>query len=614
MGLYALRAHLASSFRGLLLAFALCAAPGAGAQPGEADDDGGILLWRVVPSNLHDPGFPAETFKSLVTKSLPRSVDVKPNDTLSAIVQRHFNVSRSWTPAIYDSLVQQIKHANNLARDTDLKPGPLTVPDLPRTGKSQPSASNLANAFPKISTLDFGAKAWNSNKKALVGTPIVSDAGRLGANLVMQIREVPLAEAKAYAAPADEDVPTPFSYAALRVPFTAELSAEAAVASASGACPPVAPALAAILSGTPRTQATVVVLDDAWPDDAEFLKARDFVVNASKLIRAQFKLDGATPVTGDIDALKNMTGTSFPSGIAPYPALQTHAAAIKASLRDFSCNNTGRGVNVVYLPMGTAQDGALPLLREILYLAYLARIKSNNFSAKLVWAPPLKDQVDTARSFAAKSFAAQKGKISPFLSPFKPGASTSLVTDQALIEQLAFFLRLYSDATQSPHFLSMSWTARELGWQIYFPEYSYGLMLAAAGNTETVNVHEERVQFAYRSTNPGDVIAVENSDSARYLCSSSRFTQADDVDVLGVGYPGEIADTNLCGSSFSTPRVAWLLAAREAYIVSPPTTEAARSLWQARQKTRIKTLRTLTAQNSMRFNVTWQKLLGVPAN
>lgn len=612
MGLFALTTHVASSFRWLLLVFALCTAPVAGAQPGAADDDG-ILLWRVVPSDLYAPGFPAETFNALLAKSLPRSVDVKPNDTLSAIVQRHFNASRSWTPAVYDALVEQIKLANRLANDTDLKPGPLTVPDLPRTGKSQPSASNLLNALPKISTLDLGAKAWDSSKKALVGTPIVSDAGRLGSNLVMQIREVPMAEAQAYAAPADEDVPTQFRYAALRVPLTAELSAEAAAAPTANTCPPLESALAAVLSGTPRTQATVVVLDDAWPDNSEFLKARDFVVNASKLIRAQFKLDGATPMTGDIDALKNMTSTSFPSGIAPYPAVQTHAAAIKTSLRDFSCNDRGRGVNVIYLPMGSAQDGAQPLLREILYLAYLARIKSNNFSADLVWAPPLKDHVDIARSFAAKAFAAEKGKISPFLSPFKPGASSSLVTDQALIEQLAFFLRLYSDATQSPHFLSMSWTARELAWQIYFPEYSYGLMLAAAGNTETVNVHEKRVQFAYRSTNPGDVIAVENSDSANYLCSSSRFTQAEDVDVLGVGYPGEIADTKLCGSSFSTPRVAWLLAAREAYVASPPA-EKERSLWQARQKTRIKNLRTSTAQNSMRFHVTWQKLLGLPAN
>lgn len=580
-----------------------------------SSDDGGILLWRVVPADLHNPKFSAETFKALVTKSLPRSVPVKANDTLSDVVRRHFNISSTWTPAVYGAMVEQIKQANNLLKDTDLKPGMLIVPDLPRTSKSQPSASNMLNVSAKISRLDLGANAWDASKNTLVGTPVVSELGRAGAQAVMQIRQLPLEAAQAFAAPPDEDVPTDFRYAALRVPFTAEFSAEPAdELGAAGDCPAVDPALASILASKPRVQTTVVVLDDAWPDDEEFLKARDFVVNASKLIRSRFKLDGAMPTLGDIEALSTMKGTSFPAGIAPYPFIRTHASAIKASLRSFSCNDKGHGVNVVYIPMGTAQDGARQLLREILYVAYLARIKSNNFSAQLVWAPPQKDQIDTARSFAAKGFTDEKGKISPFLNPFNPTGSNSILTDQALIEQLAFFLRMYSDASLSPHFLSMSWTARELAWQIYFPEYSYGLMLAAAGNTEGVNVHAKRVQFAYRSTNPGDVIAVENSNGAKYLCSSSHFTQADDVDVLGVGYPGEIAGTKLCGTSFSTPRVAWLLAAREAYIAPPPATDDERSLWQSRQKKRIKDLRTLTLHDSMRFNVTWQKLLGIPSN
>ncbi|MDR0215480.1 MAG: S8 family serine peptidase [Comamonas sp.] len=580
----------------------------------ESSDDNGILLWRVVPADLHDPKFSAETIKALMTKSLPRNVQVQANDTLSAVVSQHFNVSSTWTPAVYGALVEQIKQANNLEKDSDLKPGPLIVPDLPQASKSKPSAFNVLNASAKISRLDRGANAWDADKNSLSGKPIVSQLGRAGAQTVLQIRQLPLGAAKAFAAPADEDVPTDFRYAALQVPFTAEFGAEPVAAPISDECPAVDPALANILAVKPRTQATVVVLDDSWPDDEEFLKARDFVVNASKLIRAKFKLDGPMSTLSDIDELSKIKGTSFPPGIGPYPNISTHASAIKASLRSFTCNDKGHGVSVVFIPMGTAQDGSRPLLREILYLAYLARIKSNNFSAQLVWSPPQKDQIDTARSFAAKSFADQKGKISPFLSPFNATGPNSILTDQALIEQLAFFLKLYSDASQTPHFLSMSWTSRELAWQIYFPEYSYGLMLAAAGNTATVNVQEQRVQFAYRSTNPGDVIGVENSDGTKYLCSSSHFSQAEGVDVLALGYPGEISNTKLCGTSFSTPRVAWLLAAREAYIAIPPATDGQRSIWQIQQKTRIKNLRTLTQQDSMRFNVTWQKLLGSPSN
>ena len=75
------------------------------------DDDGGILLWRVVPANLHDPDFPTATFEAMVTKSLPRSVQVQENDTLSEVVRRHYNVSKTWTPAVYGVLIEQIKQA-----------------------------------------------------------------------------------------------------------------------------------------------------------------------------------------------------------------------------------------------------------------------------------------------------------------------------------------------------------------------------------------------------------------------------------------------------------------------------------------------------------------------
>jgi len=576
-------------------------------------DDGGILLWRVVPADLHNPQFSVETFKAMVSNSLPRSVEVKKSDSLSAVVHRNFNASQSWTPAVYEHLIEQIKLSNNLVKDTDLKPGQLIVPDIPRVSKSEPSAFNVLNASAKISRLDRGDDAWDSVSEVLAGRPVVSEVGRPGSQTVLQIRQLPFESAKAFRAPKDEDVPAQFRYAALRVPFIAEFSAEPVLTPTGGDCPKVDPDLAKILHSQPQSKATVVVLDDSWPDDEEFVRARDFIVSASRLIRSKFKLD--SPGTqDDLNELTTMKGTSFPPGILPYPNIKTHAAAIKASLRPFVCNDNGRGVNVVFIPMGTAQDGSRPLLREILYLAYLARIKTNNFSTQLVWSPPQKDQIDTARSFAAKGFADQKGKITPFLNPFNPAGSNSVITDQALIEQLAFFLRLYSDASLSPHFLSMSWTARELAWQIYFPEYTFGLMLAAAGNTATVDVQAQRVQFAYRSTNPGDVIGVENSDGSQYLCSSSHFSQADGVDVLAVGYSGDVADAKLCGTSFSTPRVAWLLAAREAYIAMPPTNDEERSVWQSRQKTRIKDLRSLTMRDSMRFNVTWQKLMGAPTN
>lgn len=569
------------------------------------DDDGMVTLWRVVPADFADPEFDPSTLAKLLQTSLPRRVDVVPNDTLSGIIQRTFNVSQSWTPAVYEEVQEHVKRINGLANANRLKPGPLRVPDLPQTAKSNPAPNKALNAFPKISNI--AASGWDSSLQALVGKPMVSEAGRAGAKQVLQIRRVPLAEAKALFE-SSSMVTAPYAYKASDTPMLVELSAEPAPGAAGTGCPAVDPALAAVIAHKPRGRAVVVVLDDAWPDQGEFLKARDFVARASSAIRGRFKME--TAPTQDLDDLRSRTATSFPPGIAPYPAIRTHAAAIKASLREFTCNDSVAGVEVIYLPMTYAQDGALPLLREIMFLSYLARSTSNKFTSELQWTEPPSDQFKAAQQLAGEPFR-PKGKMTALLSPFQSDQPVTLKTDQALVEQIAFFLRLYSDAADVPHFLSMSWIARELSLQVYFPEYSYGLMLAAAGNTAGVNVHDKRVQFAYRSTNPGDVIAVENSDGTQWLCSSSRFTRAADVDVLGVGYPGRIDGTALCGTSFSTPRVAWLLAAREAWIAPAPKAED-RSTWQARQKTRIRRLTSAEATDSARFYVTWQKLVGLP--
>lgn len=600
--------HLAG-WRAALLALLACMHGAALAQSqasSAADDDGMVTLWRVIPADFANPDFDPVTLEELLQTSLPRRVDVAPSDTLSGIIQRTFNVSQSWTPAVYDEVLEHVKRVNGLTDANRLKPGRLRVPDLPQTAKSDPAPNKAMNAFPKISNIvDSG---WDASLRALVGKHTVSEAGRTGARQVLQIRRVPLAEAKALTEEAGM-VTTPYAYKASDAPMLVELSAVPSPGAAGTGCPAVDPALGALIGQKPRGRAVVVVLDDAWPDQAEFLKARDFVDQASRAIRARFKMEGATP-TQDLDDLRSRTATSFPPGIAQYPAIGTHAGAIKASLREFTCNDPAGGVEVIYLPMTYAQSGALPLLREIMFLSYLARSTSNRFTPEIQWTEPPSDQIKAAQQLAAEPFR-PKGKMTALLSPFQGDQPGTLKTDQALVEQVAFFLRLYSDATDVPHFLSMSWIARELSLQVYFPEYSYGLMLAAAGNAAAVDVHEKRVQFAYRSTNPGDVIAVENSDGTQWLCSSSRFTRAADIDVLGVGYPGRIDGTALCGTSFSTPRVAWLLAAREAWVAPAPKAED-RSTWQARQKTRIRRLTSAAAADSARFYVTWQKLVGLP--
>jgi hypothetical protein len=384
-----------------------------------------VDVWRIVPAGFTDPNFDQTRFSELVTSSLSRKIEVVPKDTLSDLIRRTFNISKSWTPAVYESLLERIKKLNGIEDDGSLKPGSVQVPDIAATAKSRPSANNELNGLPKISTLS-ASSASGASSGELIGMPKVTDAGRVGSNQVLQIRRVPLSAVEALNNAGAVNGSSQYSYKSGDVPMAVELGAAAEPISSSRAgspgCRAIDPGLASIIRQNPRRRAVVVVLDDAWPDDEEFLKARDFVVSASKAIRARFKLDPQGPYAAasqDLDALQKRTETSFPGGISAYPQIRTHASAIKASLNDFTCNDAGGGVKVIYIPMTIAQSASLPLLREIMYLSYLARSRSTDLTDRSTWIAPPNDQVDAAIKLANGPF--KSGKIGASLTPFEAG-------------------------------------------------------------------------------------------------------------------------------------------------------------------------------------------------
>lgn len=571
-----------------------------------------VTLWRVAPANFYESDFSTSQFRELVDKSLPRKVEVQQGDTLSGVIRRVFNVSSTWTPAVYRDLVTKIKATNRLYDENSLMPGQIEVPDIPKTSKTTPNENSPYRSDAKISFSGIGrsAMAWDPAMQAFSGEPSIAAVGREAAREEIQIRQVDVETARSLAVKPDQDPLTAtFGYQVASAPIELDLSAgEVAGMPEESVCTGSDPGLSVLTSGLPRQKSVLVIVDDSWPDQAEYAKSRDFVLAASRLIRSRFRLDAAQTNRSNIDALESIPTTSFASGVRPYPEMDSHAAAIKAALQEYSCGGQGRGVTVVYLPLLAAQDGSLYALKEILYVAALARLKRGRLSSGPAASPASSDQIRIARDLSGVPFEASTGNVSGIQYKFEPGKPLRLQTDQALIEAIAFFMRLYSEATGEPHFMSMSWLVPNLEFQVYFPGDSYGLMLAAAGNSSG-NVQRDRPQFAYRSSNPGDVIAVENSDQSGWLCSSSRLDPSDDIDVLGVGFSGQVQGT-ICGTSFSTPRVAWLLAAREAYVVDP-TPASERSLWQARQKKRLLSLRNTQSNDASRFHMTWQKLLGI---
>jgi hypothetical protein len=163
--------------------------------------------------------------------------------------------------------------------------------------------------------------------------------------------------------------------------------------------------------------------------------------------------------------------------------------------------------------------------------------------------------------------------------------------------------------------LSFSWTKDEPS-TTYFPENGLGLKFTAAGNHEddalSANFIERELDYAARATGKSFVAVMNSTGGTR--CPSNIYDDTG-LDVLSVAYPGD-AVQGFCGTSFSTPRVAWLLAAREAALGSvlvPPVAVMPKVRWQERQIKLIRSFRQPAGADFLnRYALSIEQLLKSP--
>ena len=136
---------------------------------------------------------------------------------------------------------------------------------------------------------------------------------------------------------------------------------------------------------------------------------------------------------------------------------------------------------------------------------------------------------------------------------------------------------------------------------------SLGVSLAAAGN-DNKDVIADAVYLAYRAkAAPGDVLAVMNTDgTGKELCRSSKLPLVGPNPFYGLAYDGTFDSGTECGSSFSTPRVAWLLALRQAY--NAPVPKGGWPDWYASFRTSVVALQSATQTTSRRYWLPVSKL------
>jgi len=326
-----------------------------------------------------------------------------------------------------------------------------------------------------------------------------------------------------------------------------------------------------------RRQATVFVLDSGWPDEpsyqssiVEMRKLVDIATNFYNLDRVHWEDKPYTPLSLDDKS--------------------QHCVYIKNSLSEFTDLDSRHVVKVIYVPLDTKQN-AKQILQEMLRLYRIRTIMQRDTQVD-------DDTKRVAQDFAAKtlgsietdgSFDYEKSNSAMPI----PRYRQRWTTNSAIAAAVWYLAELAAEQDpQNPvFFLNESWTVVPDTVALDAPGISSGIIVAAAGNTpgKEINTDTGKIDFAREATPAKNVLAALDTKPGlnQPFCDSSQLSQDTLGMTMAASYDGEALDGGLCGTSFSAPRIAWLLALREA----TRTEDLQQSEWAGRLQQKLISLR-----------------------
>jgi hypothetical protein len=301
-------------------------------------------------------------------------------------------------------------------------------------------------------------------------------------------------------------------------------------------------------------KATVYVLDSGWPDEPSY---------RSSMVALRLLVDAAVGYYG----LEKVQWTDQPYLALPHDSKSQHCVYIMNSLHEFTNLDSQSIVRVVYVPLDTRQNSS-QIIYEMLRLYHIRQHMQGLTQVD-------DDSLRAADTFAKNTLASiASGEPYDFENnqPASRGAQYSARwrTNSAIVAAIWYLAELAGK--QDPHnpvfFLNESWTVLPDTIELGAPDVSSGIVVAAAGNTpgKEVNSDDGKIDFAQDATPAKNVLAALDSKPGLKapFCESSQLT-LDSLNVtMAAAYDGEVVDGSLCGTSFSAPRIAWLLALREA--------------------------------------------------
>jgi hypothetical protein len=520
---------------------------------GQANDRAGekqVLVQITVNTAYDDSEASLQQIAAIINGLPQRRISFRKDDNLSSLILREYRVSTyksdspSYLPETFKLIEQAILEANRVTKPELLRPGTILVPELPPKALEKFNPSNALNNIPILSVVPLSSMVPKKNQGQSVsdfefaGAPTVFSLGRpasqnhaisfmfTAANAKTVLRESALQNAIIHFF----NYPITMTLGWIRNPAV-DTPVDHLVLSDSQR-----QYVRDLLAANAQRDVLVFVLDTGWPDPTAYAAS---IQALNQLVHfAQQRFFG-----------RNL---ARPSALKPFEEpTNPHCKYVERSLAEFRALDPTNRIKVIYVPL-TKEQNAAPVLKDLLQTEYLRGL--TNYSNKQV--KPPKDLIKRSRETAENTI----GQSYP-----EKWSGDEVLTDKSILDAILDLGNLYARENHTVIFVNESWTVVHDEYHVYYPDPLNGIVLAAAGNAN-LNVIASRLDFADRSTNHKDTLAVMNRrpGQADFPCSSSFLGINVAEEAMATAFDGEVLGSSICGTSFAAPRIAWILAADEA--------------------------------------------------
>jgi hypothetical protein len=557
-----MRSNLTKCGSGLLFMLLLAPQPGRPQSTDKLGRKDSVLISVDIDRRYDDSEGSIGQITQLFELLPPTQVRLSAGTSLSELVLEHYGISDahggtldhpSDLPVTYRLLLHQIRILNSLDDANLVPPGNLLVPTLP---PRVVDAGQDYRGGPLIITNSLAPRAQPGQRSKVFGQVKLREAAVINqepsaadkARVARFVFRIPLSLWQKLF----DETPEALDIANIRaqaqaLPLSLVPGVKEVIPTSFEISPGLRTQITSLLSKSQR-RSTVFILDSGWPSAEDQESSRNALKEIFDVVSDSFRIEPVPrPKPGAFAEPSN-----------------THCKEIAEALRDFRSLDASGRVRVVYVPLSKEQN-ASDMLRELVYLGGaidLKRVRAQRESQDFPASRVLLDK-------AAIKYLKAQAKDAVASLPESLGQTFSM--NSQVLQALFTVANVWAAKTHSVFFLNQSWTVATNSARMSFETGLRGLAVAAVGNDPARDVYGDRgIDFAKRSYRDKDVVAVMALNvNGNRACLSSFVNTAKLADAFVVGYSGSLRDGR-CGTSFAAPRIAWLLAAKEASLADGP--------------------------------------------